>query len=109
MNEELEAESYGGMRIEIEVKCGRISEVAVRTMVELPDRELLPVNASKIRDTILFLRSTIPITEIRAEDAVYEKPIKDPVFGKDGKVTMVDPEISAAVAGQMVLRKALKP
>ena len=106
MNEDLE-ETYGGMKIEIEVKCGRVSEVAVRTMIELPNRDLLPENAAKIRDTILFLRRTLPITAIRADDAIYDKPIKDPVYDANGKLSMVDPEISAAVVGQNVLRSAL--
>ena len=100
-------ETYGGLKVEIEVHCGKISDVTLRTLIELPNRELTADNCAKIRDTILFLRRTLPVTEIRADDAVHDKPIKEPRVDSSGKLLLVDPELSQAAVGQEKLRKAL--
>ncbi len=105
MNDDLE--TYAGLKIEIEVKCGRVSEVCLRTMIELPDRELVPANKAKIRDTILFLRSTMPVQEIKSEDAWWEKSAREPAVGPDGKLTFGDPGLAAAKAGQNDIKKVL--
>lgn len=105
MNDELE--SYGGkFKIEISVKCGSVSEVVLTTMLELDD--LLPANRVKIRDTIMSLRSTMPVSEIKAEDLAWGKPARDPAVGPDGKLTMTDTGLIAARAGQADLQKILE-
>ena len=103
MNEDLEV--YGGLKIEISVKCGQISEVALTTQIDVAD--LGPKSGAKIRDTILFLRSTIPVTEIKADDALFNKPARDVAVGADGKLTLIDISLVAARAGQEDLKKAL--
>jgi hypothetical protein len=105
MNDELEI--YGGkFRIELTVKCGSVSEVVLTTLLELDD--LGPVNKNKIRDTIMALRSTMPVAEIKSEDQAWNKPSRDPAIGSDGKLTLTDSGLIAAKAGQQDLKKVLE-
>lgn len=93
------------LKVEISVKCGQISEVALTTLVEL--NGLDAKSSGKLRDTIMFLRNALPLTEIRSEDREHGKQTREPAIGPDGKLTLSIPGLAAARAGQEDLKKLL--